>query len=69
MKRFNKTKILGVLEQEIGKLDDEGSENVDLNFKKSMQINQFDEKLGQYFENRKKYHRYMIKKEKLEQII
>ena len=60
---------MGVLEQEIGKLDDEGSDNVDFNIKKSVQIDQFDEKLSQYFENRKKYHRYMIKKDKLEQII
>jgi len=60
------------LEQEIGKLDDEGSDNVEFNFKKtssSMQLNQFDEKLAEYFETRKKYHRYNIKKEKIEQII
>lgn len=58
---------MNVLEQEINKLDDEGSENIDFNFKKSVQMSQFDKQLSEYFENRKKYHKYSIMKEKLEQ--
>lgn len=60
---------MNVLEQEIAKLDDEGSENVEFNFKKSVQINQFDQKIAEYFESRKKYHKYLVEKEKLEQIL
>ena len=81
LKRFESTKILHLLEQEIYQLEESTMEDYSkvlgsMNFLMESSIKNhenankdFNLKIMKYFESRKKMHLYKIKKEKLEDIL